>query len=304
MCFWKRRRGSVPSIRTAHARRSPPRVAGRENPGKNGGSDSVVDKSAASSRGLLSNTGNGPNLQVLNIRHRRYAALVDPDTAFWALIPKAKLGSALGGRGLEGYLRRRPGFLREMEALRFGVSPAAVYFNPTERCNLDCSYCYLPGAMRRTGVHMPPERLFEALGLLKTHFRSRAPKGPKPQIIFHGSEPLLAKEAIFSGIDRFSEDFRFGIQTNGVLLDDEAIQFIRSHGIGLGLSLDGATAGVADRTRKTWSGRGVFPKVVRTLESGDPRRNRVSVSFAAFDGALRRGPMPTAFTPWAEIVAR
>jgi mono/diheme cytochrome c family protein len=43
---------------------------------------------------------------------------------------------------------------------------------------------------------------------------------------------------------------------------------------------------------------------VRTLESGDPRRRRVSVSFAAFDGALRRGPMPTAFTPWCEVVAK
>lgn len=225
-----------------------------------------MDRSAASSRGLLFNTGNGPNLQILDIRHRRYCALVDPDTAFWALIPKAKLGSALGGGTLKKHFRRRPEFLREMEALRFGVSPAAVYFNPTERCNLDCSYCYLPGAMRRTGVHMPPDRLLEALGLLKTFFRNRAPKGPKPQIIFHGSEPLLAKEAVFAGIDRFSEDFRFGIQTNGVLLDDAAMAFITSRGVGLGLSLDGATASVADRTRKTWSGRGVFPKVVRTLE--------------------------------------
>lgn len=43
---------------------------------------------------------------------------------------------------------------------------------------------------------------------------------------------------------------------------------------------------------------------VRLLESGDPRKNRVSASFAAFDGSLRRGPMPTAFSPWCEIVVR
>jgi mono/diheme cytochrome c family protein len=43
---------------------------------------------------------------------------------------------------------------------------------------------------------------------------------------------------------------------------------------------------------------------VRTLESGDPKKNRVSVSFAAFDGSLLRGPLPTAFSPWCEIAAK
>lgn len=219
--------------------------------------------------------GLGQALQAFDIRHRRYGALVDPDTAFWALIPKARLGSTPGGDLLKSYLRRRPEFLREMESLRFGISPAAVYVNPTERCNLDCSYCYLPGAMRRTGVPMPPGRLLEALGLLDTFFRRRDPKGTKPQIIFHGSEPMLAKDAIFAGIERFGGDFRFGIQTNGVLLDDESIAFITRRGVGLGLSLDGASARVADRTRKTWSGRGVFDAVVRTLEKlrGYPNTN-------------------------------
>ncbi len=205
-------------------------------------------------------------LQPFDIRHRRYGAWVDPDTAFWALIPKAGSGSAPRVDPLEGYLRRRPEFLREMASLRFGVSPAAVYVNPTERCNLDCAYCYLPSAMRRTGSPMPPGRLLEALGLLKAHFRRRGPEGAKPQIIFHGSEPLLAKDAIFAGIERFGGDFRFGIQTNGLLLDDEALAFLTRRGVGLGLSLDGASARVADRTRRTWSGRGVFHKVVRTLE--------------------------------------
>jgi mono/diheme cytochrome c family protein len=43
---------------------------------------------------------------------------------------------------------------------------------------------------------------------------------------------------------------------------------------------------------------------VRGLEAGPPKKNRVSASFAAFDGELRRGPMPTAFTHWSEIDAR
>ena len=43
---------------------------------------------------------------------------------------------------------------------------------------------------------------------------------------------------------------------------------------------------------------------VRAVESGSPRKNKVSASFAAFDGELRRGPMPTAFTHWSELAVR
>jgi mono/diheme cytochrome c family protein len=43
---------------------------------------------------------------------------------------------------------------------------------------------------------------------------------------------------------------------------------------------------------------------VRTTESGGPRRNRVSASFAVFDGAVRRGPAPTAFSHWSELSPR
>jgi len=39
-------------------------------------------------------------------------------------------------------------------------------------------------------------------------------KERKPVIIFHASEPLLAKEAVFSAIREFKHRFGFGLQTN------------------------------------------------------------------------------------------
>ncbi len=42
----------------------------------------------APSQGLFLNTGNGPSLVPVDIKHPDYVALIDPDTAFWSLIEK------------------------------------------------------------------------------------------------------------------------------------------------------------------------------------------------------------------------
>ncbi|MEJ2672446.1 MAG: peptide-modifying radical SAM enzyme CbpB, partial [Deltaproteobacteria bacterium] len=60
--------------------------------------------------------------------------------------------------------------------------------------------------------------------------------------------------------------FRFGVQTNATLLDKEAQDFLVSHEVGIGLSLDGPTPEVADRTRHTWGGAGVFAETVKVME--------------------------------------
>ncbi len=223
----------------------------------------ITKTRTASSRGLNYNSGNGFTLQPVDIGHQDYIGLLDPDTAFWALVRKEQLGEALcDGPLLRAYRKKAVSFAKEMHAFRFELKPSAVYFNPTERCNLNCSYCYIPEEMRKGGVHMKQDELLSALGKLKEYFRRTLPRGMKPQIIFHGSEPMLNRAAVFAGIDAFQRDFRFGIQTNGTLLDDEGIAFLTSRGVAIGLSLDAEEESVALRTRKTWAGRGVFPKVV------------------------------------------
>lgn len=203
----------------------------------------------------------------MDIGHRDYIGLVDPATAFWALVRKERLGGVLtDGPFLRAYRKKAAAFAAEMDILRFGLRPSAVYFNPTDRCNLNCTYCYIPATMRRGGVHMSSDRLIGALAILKEHFAATLPRRAKPQIIFHGAEPLLNREAVFAGIDRFRKDFRFGIQTNGTLLDDGAIEFLTSRGVSIGLSLDAEVERAASRTRKTWGGGGVYHKVVRALE--------------------------------------
>ena len=221
---------------------------------------------AAPSRGRFANTGNGPTLQVLDIGHRSYMAVVDPDTAFWALVRRNKLAETLGDSPLRReYAKRSRQFAREMDSLRFGLKPSAVYFNPTERCNLNCTYCYIPAAMRKGGLHMSSAKVSDALGRLRDYFKTVVPKGLRPQIVFHGAEPMLNRGALFDAIDAFGKEFRFGVQTNGTLLDDEAISFLTSRDVSIGISLDGASTAVADRNRRTWDGGGVSGAVVDTM---------------------------------------
>ena len=75
----------------------------------------------------------------------------------------------------------------------------------------------------------------------------------------------MNRDALFAGIERFEGDFRFGVQTNATLLDDEAVEFFRRHGVSVGISLDAASPAIADRTRKTWTGEGVYDQVVEAM---------------------------------------
>ena len=217
--------------------------------------------------GNYANTGHGPNFIPVDIAHKTHIALIEPDTAFWALVEKTKLAEMLSSKKLlKKFESLKPGLEKEMNALRFGLKPSAVYFNPTDRCNLDCAYCYIPREIRKNGAHMPEQKIMEALALLKKYFKKTVPKGRKPQIVFHGAEPLLNRDAVFAAIEKYGDDYNFGVQTNATLLDDEAIEFLIKNKCGVGISVDGPDAKTGDRHRKDWKGAGTFAKASSVIE--------------------------------------
>ena len=216
---------------------------------------------------VLNRAGDGPALIAVDIGHEIYAALTDPRTAFWALVDKTQIDEQRkAGALLDNYREKAEDFARELHALRFELTPSGVYLNPTERCNLNCTYCYLPSEQRSGGSHMSEEKLLAALAKLRTYFRSVMPEGRKPRAIFHGAEPLMNKAAVFAAIDAFADDFAFGVQTNGTLLDDDAVDFLTSRNVSIGLSLDGPFAGITDATRQTWGGKSVHDKVLASMD--------------------------------------
>ncbi len=218
-------------------------------------------------------------LSTFDIGHDRYSAVIEPETAFWALVPTGDIPDVLADPELLGGVASHERSLdQEMRSLRFGLLPSAVYFNPTERCNLNCTYCYLPETMRRRGTRMEESRLFAAMERLLEYFGSTLPAGVRPQVIFHGSEPMLNRKAVFAAIDRYSKEIAFGVQTNGTLLDPDAIGFLTARQVSIGLSLDGPVAEITDRTRHTHGGRSIHDRVIATLEALRGYRNHSVIS--------------------------
>jgi uncharacterized protein len=112
-------------------------------------------------------------------------------------------------------------------------------------CNLDCQYCYYRDKRSLypdTTVFRMPESLLEEY--IVQHIA--AAPGPEISFSWHGGEPTTL------GVDFYRKAvelqrkhrpagwrIRNGIQTNGVLLDEEWCRFLAAEGFSIGLSLDG-----------------------------------------------------------------
>lgn len=125
-----------------------------------------------------------------------------------------------------------------------------IVFKISERCNLKCDYCYFFfGGDESWKLHpaLVPRQVIEGLGA----FTARAARDQQLdaiQLIFHGGEPLLMSKPRFAEMCEtlrgYENGFRFnfGLQTNGVLVDDEWIDLFERYQVSAGVSLDGPRA--------------------------------------------------------------
>ncbi len=213
------------------------------------------------------NIGYGPNFSILYIGLENKICVVEPTSGFWSIINTDSIPKTIKELSLK-FKQIEDELTKEMEFLRFGLKPSAVYLNPSERCNLNCTYCYLPKNIRKNGKVTTKKELQFYIKRLHEYFSSNMiEKSVKPQIIFHGSEPMIAKHNVFEIIEEFDHHFTFGIQTNGTLLTQEDISFIKEKEISIGISLDGTSQDISDVTRKGWDGKGTFKKVLQVIEN-------------------------------------
>jgi uncharacterized protein len=135
-------------------------------------------------------------------------------------------------------------------------------------CNLDCQYCYYRDKRSLypdTGALRMPENLLEEY--IVQHIG--AASGPEIAFSWHGGEPTTL------GVDFFRKAvelqrkhrpagwrIRNGIQTNGVLLDEEWCRFLAAEDFSVGLSLDGP-AEMHDAYRVTRGGQPTHQQAMR-----------------------------------------
>lgn len=162
-----------------------------------------------------------------------------------------------------------------MKEFRFSQELTAVYIDPTDRCNANCAYCYLPTSARRHGRSMTGEELNRILEKLADHFKGQK---RKQTIIFHAGEPLLVKDILFAAIAKYAGIFKFGLQTNALLLKKEDVAFLKKQAVGVGISLDSFSEARNNRQRPSVSGRGNHKSALKALEwfDGYPGLNVIS----------------------------
>jgi uncharacterized protein len=138
-------------------------------------------------------------------------------------------------------------------------------------CNLDCKYCYYldkRSLYPDTGVFRMAESLLEEY--IVQHIA--ASPGPEVSFSWHGGEPTaLGVDFFRKAVDLQRKHrpagwrIRNGIQTNGVLLDDEWCRFLAAEGFSAGLSLDGP-AELHDEYRVTRGGQPTHQQAMRGYE--------------------------------------
>lgn len=141
----------------------------------------------------------------------------------------------------------------------------AMCLHVAHDCNLRCSYCFASqGDFKGDRSFMSLEVGKKALEFLVENSGTRR----NLEVDFFGGEPLmnfdLVKKLVGYGRSlekEYNKNFRFTITTNGVLLDEEKIDYINENMDNVVLSLDGRKE-VNDHMRKTVSGQGSYDIIV------------------------------------------
>ena len=149
----------------------------------------------------------------------------------------------------------------------------ALCLHVAHTCNLNCSYCFASqGKYQGERALMSFEVGKQAFDFLIAHSGTRR----NLEVDFFGGEPMMNFEVVKQLVayarsieKEKGKNFRFTFTTNGVLLDEEVMDFLNKEMSNVVLSLDGRRE-VHDHFRKDYAGRGsydvILPKFKRLVE--------------------------------------
>lgn len=186
--------------------------------------------------------------------------------------------------------------LRKVESeplsdVSFAQESLVIILKATRLCNLRCTYC---NSWRAGPGHVMDFSILAKLmrGTLST------PGLRKLQIVWHGGEVTLLPVDYLRKALWLQERYRQPetgvdncIQTNGTRLTEEWAEFLDTHNIAVGVSLD-STPEIHDRRRLTKAGKGSWS----ATRDGIRRLNKANVRYGALavvdEHAIRQGAEP------------
>lgn len=150
------------------------------------------------------------------------------------------------------------------------MAHAGLIVKATRLCNLRCDYCHDWRAGPNQSMSFPVLARMTASALTD-------PEHDSVSFMWHGGETTLLPSAFYekamlvqSRFRRRNQQISNGIQTNGTLLTDAWVQFLRRNEFNVGVSLDGPPE-IHDRTRRTAGDKPTFATVlsgIRRLQAG------------------------------------
>lgn len=151
----------------------------------------------------------------------------------------------------------------------------ALCLHVAHTCNLNCEYCFASqGKYHGERALMSFEVGKRALDFLIENSGTRR----NLEVDFFGGEPLMnwdvVKELVaYARVQEkiHNKNFRFTLTTNGVLIDDDVIDFANREMSNVVLSLDGRKE-IHDRLRVDYMGRGSYDTVVPKFQEFVKRR--------------------------------
>ena len=150
----------------------------------------------------------------------------------------------------------------------------ALCLHVAHTCNLNCEYCFASqGKYHGERALMSYEIGKRALDFLIQNSGNRH----NLEVDFFGGEPLMNFEVVKKLVEYarkqekiYNKNFRFTLTTNGLLINDEVIDFVNKEMSNVVLSLDGRKE-VHDHLRKTITGEGsydiIIPKFKKLVEA-------------------------------------
>ena len=141
----------------------------------------------------------------------------------------------------------------------------ALCLHIAHTCNLNCSYCFASqGKYHGERAVMSYEVGKRALDFLIENSGTRR----NLEVDFFGGEPLMNFDVVKKLVayareveGKHNKNFRFTLTTNGMLIDDDVIEFANREMSNVVLSLDGRKE-IHDRFRVDYAGNGSFDKIV------------------------------------------
>lgn len=152
----------------------------------------------------------------------------------------------------------------------------ALCLHVAHTCNLNCSYCFASqGKYNGERAVMSFEVGKQALDFLVANSGNRK----NLEVDFFGGEPLLNFQVVKDLVKyarslekAANKNFRFTLTTNGMLIDDDVIDFANKEMSNVVLSLDGRKS-VHDRFRVDYSGKGSYDTIVPKFQKLVKERN-------------------------------